>query len=90
LSDFTSSKKWFADPASPNLVNLNGLGGPSGDAARFGIGEIPMIFANETTPLNESYDFFFYVHAPDTPGTYTPQSGRMHRQGCSEKSPAQR
>lgn len=25
--------KWFGDPANPNIVNLQGLGGPSGDDA---------------------------------------------------------
>ena len=32
-----------------------------------------MIFTNKTVTPNESYDFFFYVQAPDTIGSYTPQ-----------------
>jgi hypothetical protein len=58
---------------NPNLVFLQGLGGASGDAAKFNITHIPMIFENETVAPGGSYDFFFYVKAPDTIGTYTPE-----------------
>ncbi|WP_292349949.1 PKD domain-containing protein [Methanoregula sp. PtaU1.Bin006] len=69
----TGTETWYADPASTNLVYLQGLGGPSGNASQFNITHIPMIFQNETVAPGESYDFFFYVKAPDTIGTYTPE-----------------
>jgi PKD repeat protein len=69
----TGTETWYADPANTNLVFLQGLGGPSGDAAKFNITHIPMIFTNETVAPGESYDFFFYVQAPDIIGSYAPQ-----------------
>lgn len=69
----TGTETWYADPANANLVFLQGLGGPYGDAAKFNITHIPMIFTNETVAPGESYDFFFYVQAPDTIGNYTPE-----------------
>lgn len=68
----TGTETWYADPAGPNPVFLQGLGGTTGDAARFNITHIPMIFANETVAPGESYDFFFYVQAPDAIGNYSP------------------
>jgi PKD repeat protein len=69
----TGTKTWYGDPSNTNFVFMQGLGDASGDAARFNITHIPMLFENETVAPGESYDFFFYVHAPDTLGTYTPQ-----------------
>ena len=68
----TGTKKWFGIGIL-NYVILTGLGGTGGDAAAFNITEIPMIFENETASRGVSYDFFFYVKAPDTLGNYTPQ-----------------
>ncbi len=65
--------KWFGDSANPNFVNLSGISGASVDAAQFNITVIPMIFDNESATPGQSYDFFFYVKAPDPIGTYTPQ-----------------
>jgi PKD repeat protein len=69
----TGTETWYADPANANLVFLQGLGGETGEAAKFNITHIPMIFTNETVAPGESYDFFFYVEAPDTIGNYTPE-----------------
>jgi hypothetical protein len=69
----TGTETWYADPANANLVYLQGLGGDTGEAAKFNITHIPMIFTNETAAPGESYDFFFYVQAPDIIGNYTPE-----------------
>lgn len=51
---------------------LKARGGSSGDAAKFNLTHIPMLFKNETVAPGENYDFFFFMQAPDISENYTP------------------
>jgi PKD repeat protein len=68
----TGSRTWSGDPANPDYVYLEGLGGSSGDAAKFNLTHIPMLFENETVAPDESYDFYFFMQTPDIIGNYSP------------------
>jgi len=68
----TGIRNWSGNPASPDYVYLQGIGGSSGDAAKFNLTHIPMLFENETVAQGESYDFFFFMEAPDVTGNYSP------------------
>ena len=69
----TGSRSWSGDLTSPDYVYLQGWGGSGSDAAKFNLTHIPMLFENESVAPGESYDFFFFMQAPDSIGNYTPE-----------------
>jgi PKD repeat protein len=68
----TGTRAWSGNPASPDYVYLEGVGGSTGDAAKFNLTQIPMLFVNETVAPGEGYDFFFFMEAPEIIGNYSP------------------
>ncbi|MFA5267441.1 MAG: PKD domain-containing protein [Methanoregula sp.] len=76
----TGSRTWSGDPASPDYVYLEGIGGTTGDAAKFNLTHIPMIFENETVAPGESYDFLFFTEAMGV-GNFSPSYQLKSAQG---------
>ncbi|MFA5267437.1 MAG: PKD domain-containing protein, partial [Methanoregula sp.] len=68
----TGTRAWSGNPASPDYVYLEVVGGSTGDGAKFNLTQIPMLFVNETVAPGEGYDFFFFMEAPEIIGNYSP------------------
>ena len=85
----TGSSTWFGDPTNPDYVYLTGVGGATGDAAKFNlmtrggnepVTEIPLL-NDENTRYYPVQDFIFNIQAPVTPGTYEPSFRLSSKRG---------